>query len=408
LTLVKAAHRQPVEIRALSNSSADAVPALAQSKNAAKFQVVRTEACRVFASDGRSAIDFQSGWCVGNLGWSVPEIERALRDFDGPAYVYPNHRYAPWEELAAALISFAPAGLERCFRATGGSEAVEIALQAAMLHTGRARFVTVEGAYHGNTLGPRSIGDEETRSLFPRLALPVPRTIKPPLDEARLAQVETALKPGDVAAMILEPVICNLGAVVPEPEFMRGIQALCRRYGTLLILDEVATGFGRAGRMFAAEHSGVRPDVLVLAKAITGGFAPMGATLMTATVAESMLKVGAYSTYGWHPRSTAAALANLAWWRDNGEMLLAHVAAINPLFVSRLETLGLGPVQGEGLALGVKAGSEEQAKKIKARCLGEGLLLAAEGDIVALFPPLVIDEATALEGLDILARCAAA
>jgi adenosylmethionine-8-amino-7-oxononanoate aminotransferase len=384
------------------------MPALAQSKSAATFEVVRTEGCRVFAADGRRAIDFQSGWCVGNLGWSRPEIGRALRDFDGPAYVYPSHRYGPWEELARALVKIAPPGLHRCFRATGGSEAVEIALQAAMLHTGRARFVTIEDCYHGNTLGPRSIGDSETRGLFPRLGLPAPRTIKPPLDEARLAQVETALKPRDVAAMILEPVICNLGALTPEPAFMRGVHELCRRYGTLLILDEVATGFGRTGRMFAAEHSGVRPDILTLAKAITAGFAPMGATLMSAPIAESMLKVGVYSTYGWHPRSTAAALANLAWWRDNGEALLAHVAAISRLFVNRLGDLGLGPVQGEGLALGVRARGEAQAERIRAKCLKEGLLVAAEGDVVTLFPPLVIDEPTAVEGLGILERCAAA
>jgi len=283
---------------------------------------------------------------------------------------------------------------------------VEIALQAAMLHTGRARFVTVEDCYHGNTLGPRSIGDAETRGLFPRLGLPAPRTIKPPLDEARLAQVETALKPRDVAAVILEPVICNLGALVPEPAFLRGVQDLCRRHGTLLVLDEVATGFGRTGRMFAAEHSGVRPDILILAKAITGGFAPMGATLTTGPVAESMLKAGAYSTYGWHPRSTAAALANLAWWRDNGDKLLAHVDALNRLFVERLAALGLGPVQGKGLALGVATGDEEQAERIKAKCLKEELIIAAERDVVTLFPPLIIDEATAAEGLDILERCA--
>ncbi|MBV8687943.1 MAG: aspartate aminotransferase family protein [Alphaproteobacteria bacterium] len=381
--------------------------ALARSGSAARFEVARTEGCRVFAADGRSAIDFQSGWCVGNLGWSRPEIERALRDFDGPTYVYPGHGYAPWEELARALVGIAPPGLQRCFRATGGSEAVEIALQAAMLHTGRARFVTVEDCYHGDTLGPRSIGDGETRNLFPRLGLPAPRAIRPPLDEARLAQVETALKRRDVAAMILEPVICNLGALVPEPAFMRGSEDLCRRYGTLLILDEVATGFGRTGRMFAAEHSGVRPDILTLAKAVTAGFAPMGATLMRAAVADSMLKAGAYSTYGWHPRSTAAALANLAWWRDNKETLLAHVAEMGGLFAKRLAALGLGPVQGAGLALGVRAGSGSQAERIKARCLEEGLIVAAEGDVVTLFPPLVIDEATALEGLDILERCAA-
>jgi adenosylmethionine-8-amino-7-oxononanoate aminotransferase len=380
---------------------------LAHPRSTAPFEVVATRGCRVVGIRGRSAIDFQSGWCVGNLGWKVAEIEAALREFDGPTYVYPGHLYAPWEELAKQLVEIAPSGLERCFRATGGSEAVEIALQAAMLHTGRWRFVTIEDCYHGNTLGPRSIGDAETRASFPRLALPAPQTIKPPLDEARLAQVETALKRRDVAAMILEPVICNLGAVVPEAAFLRGAETLCRRYGTLLILDEVATGFGRTGKMFAAEHSGVRPDILILAKAITAGFAPMGATLTTAPVAEAMLEVGAYSTYGWHPRSVAAALANLAWWRRNGGELLGHVEAMNRLFVERLAALDLGSVQGQGLALGVATGDEARTKKIKEKCQKEGLLVAAEGDVLTLFPPLVIDEATATEGLDILARCAA-
>ncbi|MEA3016280.1 MAG: acetylornithine/N-succinyldiaminopimelate aminotransferase [Sphingomonadales bacterium] len=380
---------------------------LAYPKSAAPFEVVATKGCRVAAAGGRNAIDFQSGWCVGNLGWSVTEIEAALREFDGPAYVYPGHRYAPWEDLAKQLVEIAPGRLARCFRATGGSEAVEIALQAAMLHTGRSRFVTVEDCYHGDTLGPRSIGDAETSGLFPRLALAAPRAIKPPFDEARLAQVETALKRRDVAAMILEPVICNLGAVVPEPGFMRGVESLCHRYGTLLILDEVATGFGRTGKMFAAEHSGVRPDILVLAKAITAGFAPMGATLTTAPVAEAMLEVGAYSTYGWHPRSVAAALANLALWRRNGRKLLANVDAMNRLFVERLAALGLGSVQGQGLALGIVTGDEARAERIKAKCETQGLLVAAEGDVLTLFPPLVIDEATATEGLEILARCAA-
>ena len=160
------------------------MPALAQLKNATTFEVVRTEGCRVFAADRRSAIDFQSGWCVGNLGWSRPVIERALRDFDGPAYIYPGHRYAPWEALARALVEIAPPGLQRCFRATGGSEAVEIALQAAMLHTGRSRFVTIADCYHGDTLGPRSIGDGETRFSRGRSVSSTARRSSAPASEA--------------------------------------------------------------------------------------------------------------------------------------------------------------------------------------------------------------------------------
>ena len=222
------------------------MPALAQSKNAAAFEVVRTEGCRVFAADGRGAIDFLIGWCVGNFGWGRPEIKKALRDFDGPAYVYPNHDYAPWDELARALVR-PPAGLSGCFRATGGSEAVDLALQAAMLHTGRSTFLSLEGCLPRRHASPRSIGAAETRRQFPRQGLPAPRTKAPARRDAARAAIEPALKPNDIAAFILEPIICNLGALRARPAFIPEVQDLCRRYGTLLVPDEVATGFGRTG-----------------------------------------------------------------------------------------------------------------------------------------------------------------
>ena len=198
----------------------------------------------------------------------------------------------------------------KCYRATGGSEAVEIALQVAMAATGRPGFVALEDCYHGNTLGPRSLAGD--RDKYPNLLAHCHR-VGPPLDDRAAGRVERLLRGGTVAAFVMEPVVCNLGVLIPSKEFMTRVRAACRETGTLFVADEVATGFGRTGKLFASEHFDLDPDVMCLAKAITAGYAPMGATVATEDVAKAA-GVGFYSTYGWHPLSVAAALANLRSW----------------------------------------------------------------------------------------------
>src|SRR4051812_38993058 len=149
----------------------------------------RAEGCFLFDRDGRRYIDFTSGWCVCNLGWSVFPVAAALREFDGPPYVYPHFRYEPWEDLAARLVTLAGRNIQRAFRATGGSEAVEIAVQAAMLHTGRPRIVAIEDAYHGNTLAARSLGEADLRQRFPRI-VPTAAVVRQPLGPERLDHIE--------------------------------------------------------------------------------------------------------------------------------------------------------------------------------------------------------------------------
>ena len=130
----------------------------------AELQVAATKGSIVTDSRGRKYIDFVMGWCVGNFGWRPAVIAKAIERFKGPDYVYPGYAYAPWTELARLLASLAPRPLTTCFRATGGSEAVDLALQAAMIHTGRRAFLSLEGSYHGNTLGGLSIGRPTTAS----------------------------------------------------------------------------------------------------------------------------------------------------------------------------------------------------------------------------------------------------
>jgi 4-aminobutyrate aminotransferase-like enzyme len=194
-------------------------------------------------SRGRKYIDFMMGWCVGNLGWGNTEIRAAARKFDGPDYVHPDYLYRPWAQLAQILAGITPGKLAVSYRTTGGTESVEGALQIAMAYTGRGKFVSIEDSYHGNSIATMSIASSENRKTFKNL-LPNCHRIKPPLDHRALSRVERLLKKRDVAAFIMEPIICNLGALVPSEEFIGGVARLCRRYGTLFIADEVATGFG--------------------------------------------------------------------------------------------------------------------------------------------------------------------
>jgi adenosylmethionine-8-amino-7-oxononanoate aminotransferase len=376
--------------------------ALARSEAAETLTVARARGSMLFDSRGKRYIDFLAGWCVGNLGWALPEIRDAMRRSRAPEYVYPYYAYKPWDELAERLAEAAPGNLRKVYRATGGTEAVDIALQIAMVSKGRKKFIALEDSYHGNSVGTVSIAARESREPFPNL-LSGCMTVELPLDDRAAGKIETMLKNRDVAAFVMEPVCINLGVYVPETSFMERLRRLCTKYGTLLILDEVASGFGRTGKLFATEHYDIEPDILCLGKAITAGYAPMGATLTTEKVAKSIQgKAGFYSTYGWHPLSVDAALANLRYWRRHGKALFANIERIGALFSSRLAAMKVKKVRIKGLAIGIELERETPADKVVAKCLKNGLLLASEGDSLTILPPLNIDEKTAAQGLDIL------
>jgi acetylornithine/succinyldiaminopimelate/putrescine aminotransferase len=383
-------------------------PGVLAREEPAELQVARTNGNIVTDARGKKYIDFVMGWCVGNFGWRPPAITKALERFKGPDYVFPEHGYAPWTELARLLVSLAPRPLTTCFRATGGSEAVDLALQAAMVHTGRRAFLSLEDSYHGNTLAGLSIGASDNRKRIKNL-LPHCHKIAPPLDAAALRRIEQRLKRRDVAAFVLEPISINLGVQIPQKDIIQRIRELCRRYGTLFIADEVACGFGRTGRVFACEHFDLDPDMLCVAKAMSGGLAPIGAVITTAPIATSMEEHGGsfYSTYGWHPRSTAAAIAGLRDLKANRSRLLAHVAELSEYFRVRLLQLEFdrpAAVRIQGLAIGIDVGDEDYADSIHESCRRHGLLVSTEGSTVLLLPSLAVDTRTAAKGLDILAR----
>jgi len=381
---------------------------LARESDSEGVAIVGSKDGYLIGPRGKRFIDFSSGWCVGNFGWDNRSIRAAFRSFKGPTYVYPGYRYEAWDELAALLGDLAPRNLTHCFRATGGSEAVDLALQAAMVHTGRRKFISLKDSYHGNTIGGLSVGSGD-RDTLPNLLANCYR-IKPPLTRRSADRVETLLKRRDVAALIMEPISINLRVLIAEKGFFERVANLCRRYGTLFIADEVATGFGRTGKLFAVEHYNVQPDIMCLAKAITGGYSPMGAMLTSAAVGRSMQEKGSfYSTYGWHPLSVAAALAALCLLQRRRKSLLEHVNALSELFANRLASIPFRTtpkIRVKGLAIALEFDSEQEASRFVERAIRAGVLLTAEDAIVLLLPPLTMTKKVAEKGLSVLRACA--
>ena len=250
---------------------------------------VRYERCvsaELFTTDGRTIVDFLSGYCVHNAGHNHPNVVRALQEEltrCGPAMIQ-THVADLAGELAEALCARAGGRLRKAFFASSGSEGVEAAIKFARAHTRRAGILAAEHAFHGLTCGSLSLmSDEFWREGFGPL---LPETTIIPFGS--LESLERELKSKRFAAFIVEPIQSEAGVRIPDRDYLRNAEALCRRYGTLLVLDEVQTGMYRTGPFLAAHHFGVEPDMVVLAKALSGGLVPVGAVLMSDEVCDSV------------------------------------------------------------------------------------------------------------------------
>lgn len=363
-----------------------------------EIEVKRTYGTHILDQDDKPYIDFSSGYCVGNFGWNLEDVRNAIKNFSGPTYVSPNLSYKPWVELADLLAEITPGNLMKSFRATGGTEAVEIALQAAMEYTGRNKFIGIDGAYHGNSLA--------TRGLVEDLGIFNWKKLKTPLTKKSLTELEKLLKDEDVAAFIMEPVITNLSVEIPEQEFMAGMQELCRKYGTLIIMDEVATGFGRTGKIFATEHFNIAPDIMCLGKSLSNGGAGIGATIMTQEVAEDFQDQSfPYSTYGWHPLGVEAALASIRYMQRSWTDLEENIKTLSAYFRQRLGDMKFKSkpeINIMGLAIALKFDDEDYAQEIVEKAQEQGLILSEE---FSMYPALNMEFEVAQEGLDIIESC---
>ena len=348
--------------------------------------LVRGRGAHVFDETGRRYIDCVAGIGSVNVGHAHPAVVQALSEQASLLLTCPgiffNDRRA---ELLERLIAAAPGSIRRAFLCNSGTEAVEGALKFARLSTGRAGVVAAMRGFHGRTLGSLSATWERAyREPFEPL-LPAFQHV-PYNNLGALAEAVT-----EQTATVLLEVVQGEGGVRPgTAEFLQGAQAVCRQRGALLVLDEVQTGFGRTGKLFAYEHHGLEPDLVCLAKSIAGGV-PMGAILISERLGELPKKVHG-STLGGNPLACAAALATLDILRD--EELVERAARLGAHALERLQAIQAGVVRearGLGLFLGVEL--KTRAAPFVRRLQQRGILVLQAGPtVIRILPPLVIEE----------------
>jgi LysW-gamma-L-lysine/LysW-L-ornithine aminotransferase len=339
----------------------------------------------VWDAEGRAYLDCAGGHGVANVGHAHPAVVRAIAEQAGRLAACPNGFYSDQRALLQAeLVRIAPPGLERVFLCSTGTEAVEAALKFARLSTGRSQFVAAMRGFHGRTWGALSATwNKAYRQPFEPL---LPGFAFVPYN--RMEAMARAVT-GETAAVILE-VVQGEGGVIPgDGAYLRAVQELCRERGALLIVDEVQTGFGRTGRMFASEHHGLEPDLLCLAKAMAGGL-PMGAVLIGGRVGALPPRVHG-TTFVGNPLACAAALATIRCLEaeglpqraaELGERLLAGLRALPSPLVRE--------VRGMGLMAGIELKSPSGA--YLAALAGRGVLaLTAGANVMRFLPPLVIE-----------------
>jgi ornithine--oxo-acid transaminase len=320
----------------------------------------RCEGVELFAADGRRILDFLSGYCVHNTGHNHPAIIDALKEElnrSGPVMLQSNVPELAGE-LAERLCKLAGGGLTKVFFASSGSEGVETAIKFARAHTGRPGLLSCERAFHGLTCGALSLMDGDYwRKGFGKL---LPDTAFVPFGNLALLEKELASK--RYAAFFVEPIQAEGGIRVPQPHYLQDVQALCRRYGTLLVADEVQTGMFRTGPFLASHHFGITPDIVVLAKALSGGLIPVSAVLMRDEIHSSVFSsfkrsiVHAF-TFSENSLSMRAGLATLNVLE--GEKLGDRATEVGRELEQRLTEALSGyemvkEVRGKGLLLGIE------------------------------------------------------
>jgi 4-aminobutyrate aminotransferase-like enzyme len=371
--------------------------------------------------DGNRYIDLTAAFGVANTGHSNPYVAAAIHD-QAVRLMHAMGDVHPTEvkvELLEKLAAIAPGDLSKTFLASTGAEAVEAAMKTAMLATGKPAFAAYRGAYHGLSLGTLEIsGIEKFRTPFAgalpgrTLFLDYPRgnaDTDAALDRARAA----LLARGDIAALFIEPVQGRGGCIVPPPGYLSGLRKICDELGLLLVFDEIYTGFGRTGTLFACEFETVVPDILCVGKALANGF-PISATIARPEIMDAWpVSPGEAlhtSTYLGNPMACAAALANIGEIQRRD--LPAKARALGERLAPRLTALQSAgkavDVRGRGLMWGVELSDGAKAENAVKDALRKGVVLlqaGPEGNVLSLTPPLVISERQLFRAIDILEEC---
>jgi 4-aminobutyrate aminotransferase / (S)-3-amino-2-methylpropionate transaminase / 5-aminovalerate transaminase len=398
------------------------------------IEVQKAAGCTMTGADGRDYLDCFSGISVCNAGHGHPKVLAAAREqmeqlVHCCTYVYYNPRAA---ELAEMLAKIAPGRLQKSFLCNSGAEAVEGALRLAKQHTRRKEIVCLAMSFHGRTAATLSVTGNRGRKKGsgPYLSgvayAPAPYCYRCPFQlkhpECGMAcaeHLDYVLKyqtSGDVAAFLAEPVMGEGGIIVPPPDYFQIAVDLARKDGAVFICDEVQSGFGRTGRMFAIERYGVEPEILCMAKGIADGF-PLGNFIAAPELADAFTPGDHLSTFGGNPVCCAAAMANIGVMRD--EDLPGAAETRGRQFMDGLNALKercalIGDVRGRGLMIGIelvkdadKTPAAAEAKAVRARCREQGVLVGLGGvlaNVIRLQPPLVVSEEETARVLAVLEK----
>ncbi len=417
-------------------------------RSADTLVVERAEGNYLIDIEGRRYLDGVSSLWVNIHGHRKKEIDEAIiRQLNKIGHsTLLGLASVPSIELAERLVSITPAGLDRVFYSDSGSTAVEVALKIAFQYwqnlgfKEKKLFVTLSEAYHGDTIGSVSLGGIELFHsifyplLFNTLSIPTPFPYRYPdltpeecrdksLDQFR-ALAET--RADEIAAVVVEPLVQGAAGMIVHPAgFLRGLQEICRQYGILLICDEVATGFGRTGKMFVCEHEGVCPDMMALAKGLSGGYLPLAATMVSETIYEAFL--GEHTEYRtfFHGHSytgnalaCAAACACLEIFHTEGtlEALQSKITLLQQRLAEQILPMShVGDIRQCGLMIGIELVEDKATRKPypEERRMGArvtqnirkyGVILRPLGDVIVMMPPLSIEQGQIEELVSATAR----
>lgn len=357
------------------------------------LEIEKAEGMYLYDSSGKRYLDLVSGFAVSNIGHRHPRVVQAIKN-QADQYlhltVYGEFVQSPQVKFAEKLSSILPQPLSSVYFVNSGAEATEGAMKLAKRFTGRSELVACINSYHGSTHGALSVMGNEYYKRAYRPLLPGIRFIQfNHLEDLEHINTETA-------AIIMETIQGEAGVRTPNPEYMQALRKRCDETGTLLILDEIQTGFGRTGKLFGFEHYQIQPDILLLAKGMGGGM-PIGAFISSIEIM-SVLKenpiLGHITTFGGHPLSCAAGLANLEVILE--ENLFKDVDLKESLFRKYLQHPEIKEIRGKGLMLSIQLSNFAQVEYVSNYCSEKGVIIdwfLHCDHAMRIAPPLIISEA---------------
>ena len=357
-----------------------------------QIEIEKAQGVIMYAPDGKEYIDLISGISVSNVGHCHPKVVTAIKeqvDKYMHLMVYGELVQGPQSKLAQKIASLLPSSLNNIYFVNSGSEAIEGAIKLSKRYTNRTEIISFKNAYHGSTTGALSIiGDEKYKNAF-RPLMPMTKAISFNSFED-LQHITT-----NTAAVFVEPVQGEAGVILPENDYLKTLREKCNATGTLLVFDEVQSGFGRTGKMFAFEHYNVIPDILICAKGMGGGM-PIGAFISSKEIMSCLMEspiLGHITTFGGHPVSCASSLACIEVIEE--ERLLDAIAEKEALFRKLLVHPKIKSIRGKGLLLAVEFESKDFNFAVNHECLLNGVFVdwfLFNDNSLRIAPPLIISK----------------